>query len=37
VVATYGHWTQDEPPYILSVRFKVEDLDAKAKALKANP
>jgi hypothetical protein len=35
IVATpYGHWTQDEPPYILCVRFKIEELDAKAlKAL----
>jgi hypothetical protein len=37
VATTYGHWTQDEPPYILSVRFKIEDLDAKAGALKAKP
>jgi hypothetical protein len=29
--------TQGEPPYILSVRFKIEELDAKAGALKAKP
>ncbi len=31
VTTTYGHWTEGEPPYIVSVRFKLEDLDARAK------
>ena len=28
---TYGHWTQGEAPYIMGVRFTLEELDAKAK------
>jgi hypothetical protein len=31
VTTTYGHWAQDESPYIVSVRLKLEELDAKAK------
>lgn len=31
VATTYGHWTEGEQPYIVSVRFKLEELDAKAK------
>lgn len=27
VITTYGHWTQGEEPYILSVRFKLDELD----------
>lgn len=27
VVTTYGHWTPNEPPYILSVRFSLKELD----------
>lgn len=27
VVTTYGHWIQDEAPYILSVRLKLSELD----------
>lgn len=27
VVTTYGHWIQDEAPYILSVRLKLNELD----------
>jgi hypothetical protein len=27
VSMTYGHWTQKEPPYILSVRLKLSELD----------
>jgi hypothetical protein len=30
VATTYGHWTEGEQPYIVSVRFKLEELDAKA-------
>jgi hypothetical protein len=29
VTTTYGHWTQGEPPYIVSVRFKLEEVDRK--------
>lgn len=31
VTTTYGHWTAGESPYIVSVRLKLEELDAKAK------
>jgi len=31
VVTTYGHWTEGEPPYILSVRLKLDELDAMVK------
>ncbi len=31
VTTTYGHWTKDEPPYIVSVRFTLSELDAKLK------
>jgi hypothetical protein len=31
VVTTYGHWVEGEQPFILSVRFKLEELDALAK------
>lgn len=31
VVTTYGHWSKGEEPYILSVRFKLDELDAMAK------
>ena len=33
VTTTYGHWTQGEPPYVVSVRFKLAELDARAAAL----
>lgn len=33
VATTYGHWQKDEAPYILSVRFKAEDLDAIANEI----
>jgi hypothetical protein len=29
VTTTYGHWTEGEAPYIVSVRFKLSELDAK--------
>ncbi len=29
VATSYGHWTKDEPPYIVSVRLKVAELDAR--------
>jgi hypothetical protein len=34
VTTTYGHWTEGEPPYIVSVRFTLAELDAKAAARK---
>jgi len=30
VATTYGHWTQGESPYIVSVRFKLSEIDRKA-------
>jgi len=36
VATTYGHWTKGEAPYIVSVRFRMEELDAKAKAAQAD-
>jgi hypothetical protein len=30
VTTTYGHWIQGEPPFIMSVRLKLAELDAKA-------
>jgi hypothetical protein len=32
VLTTYGHWTEGEQPYIVSVRLTLPELDAKAKA-----
>jgi hypothetical protein len=29
VATTYGHWTEGAPPYIVSVRFTLEELDAR--------
>ncbi|NUQ61115.1 MAG: exo-alpha-sialidase [Pirellulales bacterium] len=31
VATTYGHWTEGEMPYIVSVRFTLEQLDRKLK------
>jgi hypothetical protein len=31
VTTTYGHWTAGEPAYVVSVRFKLAELDAKAQ------
>ena len=31
VVTTYGHWSQGQSPYILSVRFKLSELDRLAR------
>lgn len=33
VTTTYGHWLKGEMPFIVSVRFKIEELDAKAGLL----
>jgi len=32
VTTTYGHWTLGEEPYVVSVRFTLDDLDARAAA-----
>lgn len=32
VTTTYGHWTEGQPPYIVSVRLKMEELDRLAAA-----
>jgi hypothetical protein len=32
VTTTYGHWTKGESPYIVSVRFQMAELDARAEA-----
>lgn len=31
VTTTYGHWTEGEPPYVVSVRLKLAELDGLAK------
>jgi len=31
VTTTYGHWIEGESPFIVSVRFKLEEIDAKAR------
>ena len=37
VVTTYGHWNKDEAPYILSVRFTLDELDQLAAAQQNAP
>jgi len=32
VATTYGHWTEGEPPYIVSVRFRLAEVDDMARA-----
>ena len=32
LTTTYGHWQKDQPPYIVSVRLKLAELDQKAKS-----
>ncbi|NMC39666.1 MAG: exo-alpha-sialidase [Bacteroidales bacterium] len=34
VVTTYGHWESGRQPYILSVRFTLKELDARAREIK---
>lgn len=29
VATTYGHWREGEPPYVVSVRFRMDELDAR--------
>ena len=31
VTTTYGHWIENESPFIVSVRFKLEEIDALAQ------
>lgn len=31
VTTTYGHWTKSEMPYVVSVRFTLNEIDAQAK------
>jgi hypothetical protein len=31
VTTTYGHWDEGKPPYIVSVRFRLAELDARLK------
>jgi hypothetical protein len=31
VLTTYGHWTSGEPPYIVSVRLTLDELDRLAR------
>jgi hypothetical protein len=33
VTTTYGHWTPNEQPYIVSVRLRLEEIDARLAAL----
>lgn len=33
VTTTYGHWIEGQPPFIVSVRVKLKELDAKARQL----
>jgi len=33
VTTTYGHWIEGQVPFIVSVRFKMAELDAKAALL----
>jgi|GEM_PF-252612 len=33
VTTTYGHWTKKQKPYIVSVRFRLDELDSKAARL----
>jgi hypothetical protein len=34
VTTTYGHWDEGEMPYIISVHFKLEEIDNKAAKMK---
>lgn len=34
VATTYGHWTDGEPPYIVSIRFQLSELDARLAAMR---
>jgi hypothetical protein len=30
VATTYGHWQESQPPYVVSVRFRLSEIDARA-------
>jgi hypothetical protein len=32
VATSYGHWVENEAPFIVSVRFKLEEIDAKTRS-----
>ncbi|HEX8998824.1 MAG TPA: sialidase family protein [Blastocatellia bacterium] len=36
VSITYGHWIEGQPPFIVSVRLKLRELEAKAKQVNRN-
>jgi hypothetical protein len=31
LATSYGHWTPGEMPYIVSVRFRIDELDSQVK------
>jgi hypothetical protein len=33
IATTYGHWTEGQAPYIVSVRFTLSEIDARAAEL----
>jgi len=33
VTTTYGHWIEGQSPFIMSVRFKLEEIDVKARSI----
>jgi len=33
VTTTYGHWIEGQSPFIVSVRFKLDEIDAKARSM----
>jgi hypothetical protein len=35
VTTTYGHWIEGESPFIVSVRFKLEEIDARYSRMEA--
>ncbi len=37
VTTTYGHWVEGESPFIVSVRFKLEEIDARHSKIQAHP
>lgn len=34
VTTTYGHWIEGQSPFIVSVRFKLEEIDTKARSIR---
>ena len=37
VTTTYGHWTEGEEPYIVSIRLRLEELDSMANSREGSP